>query len=153
MTYVDGFVAAVPTANREAYRKHAEAAAVVFKEHGALKLVECWGDDVPEGKLTSFPLAVQRKDDETVVFSWIIWPSRQVRDEAMPKVMADPRLKPDTNPMPFDGKRLIYGGFEMIVVIVRPSRMAGCGQVWRSAGRRRQGSGGLLSLQFPGPSA
>jgi uncharacterized protein YbaA (DUF1428 family) len=95
--------------------EHAEAAAVVFKEDGALKLVECWGDDVPEGKLTSFPLAVQRKDDETVVFSWIIWPSRKVRDEAMPKVMADPRLKPDTNPMPFDGKRLIYGGSEMIL--------------------------------------
>jgi hypothetical protein len=68
MTYVDGFVAAVPTANRDAYKKHAEAAAVVFKEYGALKLVECWGDDVPEGKLTSFPMAVQRKDDETVVF-------------------------------------------------------------------------------------
>ena len=87
----------------------------VFKEHGALKLVECWGDDVPEGKVTSFPMAVKRKDDETVVFSWIIWPSRNVRDEAMKKVMADPRLKPEVNPMPFDGKRLIYGGFEMIV--------------------------------------
>ena len=111
MTYVDGFVAAVPTTNRDAYKKHAEAAA----EHGALKLVECWGDDVPEGKLTSFPAAVQRKDDETVVFSWIIWPSREVRDQAMKKVMADPRLQPNSNPMPFDGKRLIYGGFEMIV--------------------------------------
>ena len=115
MAYVDGFVAAVPTANREIYRKHAGAAAVVFKEHGALKFVECWGDDVPEGKLTSFPMAVKRQDDETVVFSWIIWPSREVRNEAMKKVMADPRLKPDVNPMPFDGKRLIYGGFEMIV--------------------------------------
>jgi uncharacterized protein YbaA (DUF1428 family) len=115
MTYVDGLVAAVPTSNREIYKKHAEAAAVVFKEHGALKLVECWGDDVPEGKVTSFPMAVKRKDDETVVFSWIIWPSRNVRDEAMKKVMADPRLKPDVNPMPFDGKRMIYGGFEMIV--------------------------------------
>jgi uncharacterized protein YbaA (DUF1428 family) len=115
MTYVDGFVAAVPTANRAKYKKHAEDAAVVFKEHGALKLVECWGDDVPEGKLTSFPMAVKRKDDETVVFSWIIWPSRQVRDEGMKKVMADPRAQWDTNPMPFDGKRLIYGGFEMMV--------------------------------------
>jgi uncharacterized protein YbaA (DUF1428 family) len=115
MTYVDGFVAAVPTANREIYKKHAEAAAVVFKEHGALKLVECWGDDVPEGKVTSFPMAVKRKDDETVVFSWIVWPSRKVRDQGMEKVMADARLKPDVNPMPFDGKRLIYGGFEMIV--------------------------------------
>jgi uncharacterized protein YbaA (DUF1428 family) len=114
MAYVDGFVAAVPTTNREIYKKHAVAAAVVFKEHGALKLVECWGDDVPEGKLTSFPMAVKRKDDETVIFSWIIWPSRDVRNEAMKKVMADPRLKPHVNPMPFDGKRLIYGGFEMI---------------------------------------
>jgi uncharacterized protein YbaA (DUF1428 family) len=115
MTYVDGFVAAVPTANRELYRKHAADAAVVFKEHGALHFVECWGDDVPEGKLTSFPMAVKRKEDETVVFSWITWPSRQARDEGMKKVMADPRLQPDRNPMPFDGKRLIYGGFEVIV--------------------------------------
>jgi uncharacterized protein YbaA (DUF1428 family) len=115
MTYVDGFVAAVPIANREIYKKHAEAAAVVFKKHGALKLVECWGDDVPDGKVTSFPMAVKRKDDETVVFSWIIWPSRKVRDQGIKMVMADPRLRPDTNPMPFDGKRMIYGGFEMIV--------------------------------------
>lgn len=117
MTYVDGFIAAVPTANRNAYKNHAEAAAVVFKENGALKLVECWGDDVPEGTITSFPMAVQRKSDETVVFSWIIWPSREVRDQAMKKVMADPRLRQDANPMPFDGKRLIYGGFEVIVEV------------------------------------
>ena len=115
MPYVDGFVIAVPTVNKEKYKKHAEEAAVVFKEHGALKLVECWGDDVPQGKVTSFPMAVQRKDDETVVFSWIIWPSRAIRDQGMPKVMADPRLQPDKNAMPFDGKRMIYGGFEMIV--------------------------------------
>jgi uncharacterized protein YbaA (DUF1428 family) len=115
MSYVDGFVAAVPTANREAYRTHAAAAAVVFKEYGAVSVVECWGDDVPEGKVTSFPMAVKRKDDETVVFAWITWPSRQVRDEGMQKVMADPRLQPDANPMPFDGQRLIYGGFEVIV--------------------------------------
>lgn len=115
MNYVDGFVAAVPTANREAYRKHAVTAAAAFKEHGALTVVECWGDDVPEGKLTSFPMAVQRKADETVVFSWIVWPSRQARDAGMAKVMADPRLKPEVNPMPFDGKRMIYGGFEILV--------------------------------------
>jgi uncharacterized protein YbaA (DUF1428 family) len=115
MSYVDGFVAAVPTANREKYRAHAEKAAAVFKEHGALNVFECWGDDVPEGKVTSFPMAVKRQADETVVFSWITWPSRQARDEAWKKVMADPRLQPDTNPMPFDGKRLIYGGFEPIV--------------------------------------
>jgi uncharacterized protein YbaA (DUF1428 family) len=113
--YVDGFVAAVPTANREAYRRHAEAAAVVFKEHGALRLVECWGDDVPQGKLTSFPMAVKAQPDETVVFSWITWPSREARDAGMQKVMADPRVKPESNPMPFDGKRLIYGGFSVIV--------------------------------------
>lgn len=115
MTYVDGFVAAVPTANRAAFVKHAEAAAVVFKEHGALSVAECWGDDVPEGKLTSFPMAVKCNADETVVFSWITWPSRQVRDEGMKKVMADPRLQPEHNPMPFDGQRLIYGGFQMVV--------------------------------------
>ena len=113
--YIDGFVAAVPTANREAYRKHAEAAAVVFKDHGALKLVECWGDDVPDGKLTSFPMAVKKQPDETVVFSWITWPSREARDAGMKKVMADPRIKPEVNPMPFDGKRLIYGGFSVLV--------------------------------------
>lgn len=115
MTYVDGFVAAVPTANREAYRLHAEAGVAVFKDHGALSVVECWGDDVPQGKLTSFPMAVKCQEDETVIFSWITWPSRQARDEGMKKVMVDPRLQPDVNPMPFDGKRLIYGGFEMIV--------------------------------------
>lgn len=115
MPYVDGMVAAVPTANREQYRIHAQRAATVFKEHGALKLVECWGDDVPDGKVTSLPMAVKRKDDETVVFSWILWPSRQARDAGMQKVMADPRMKPNVNPMPFDGQRMIFGGFEMIL--------------------------------------
>lgn len=115
MSYIDGFVAAVPTANRETYRKHAEIAAHVFREHGALEVAECWGDDVPDGKLTSFPMAVKCQPDETVVFSWVTWPSRQARDEGMKKVMADPRLQPEANPMPFDGKRLIYGGFAPIV--------------------------------------
>lgn len=115
MNYVDGFVAAVPTANRERFRQHALEAAAVFREHGALQVIECWGDDVPEGELTSFPMAVRCKDDETVVFSWIVWPSRDVRDRGMKKVMEDPRLQPDANPMPFDGKRLIYGGFEVLV--------------------------------------
>lgn len=89
MTYIDGFVVAVPTANKEIYKQHAEAAAIVFKEHGALKLVECWGDDVPEGEVTSFTMAVQCKEDETVCFSWIVWPSRKIRDEGMEKVMED----------------------------------------------------------------
>jgi uncharacterized protein YbaA (DUF1428 family) len=103
-------------ANREKYCTHAESSAPVFKEHGALKVVECWGDDVPDGKLTSFPMPVKCKPDETVVFSWVVvWPSRQVRDAGMKKVMADLRLQSDTNPMPFDAARLIYGGFEMIV--------------------------------------
>jgi uncharacterized protein YbaA (DUF1428 family) len=115
MPYIDGFVAAVPTSGREDYRAFAERAAAVFREHGALKVVECWGDDVPEGKVTSFPMAVKLQKDETVVFSWITWPSRQARDAGMKKVMADPRSKPDADPIPFDGKRLIYGGFEMIV--------------------------------------
>lgn len=115
MSYVDGFVAAVPTANKEQYIKHSTDAATVFKEHGVLNMVECWGDDVPEGTLTSFPMAVQCRPDETVVFSWLIWPSREIRNNAMPKIMEDPRLQLDVNPMPFDGKRLIYGGFSVIV--------------------------------------
>ena len=117
MSYIDGFVAAVPTANRDAYKRHAERAAVIFKEYGALKVVECWGDDVPDGKLTSFPIAVRKKADESVVFSWIEWPSRQVRDDGMKKVMADPRSQPNANPMPFDGQRLIYGGFQTLVEV------------------------------------
>ena len=115
MSYIDGFVAAVPTAKREEFRKHAADSAAVFKDYGAIKVVECWGDDVPEGETTSFPMAVKCKDDETVVFSWIVWPSRDVRNEGMKKMMDDPRMHPDSNPMPFDGKRLIYGGFEVIV--------------------------------------
>jgi uncharacterized protein YbaA (DUF1428 family) len=115
MTYVDGFVAAVPTANREKFKKHAEQAADIFKENGALKVVECWGDDVPDGQMTSFPMAVKRKPDESVVFSWIIWPSREVRDKGMRALMADSRMQPDKNPMPFDGKRMIFGGFVPIV--------------------------------------
>jgi uncharacterized protein YbaA (DUF1428 family) len=114
MTYVDGFVAAVPTANREAFREHAQAMAAVFKQYGALNVVDCWGDDVPDGKLTSFPMAVKREENETVIFSWMTWPSREARNEGMKKAMADPRMQSDGIPMPFDGKRLIYGGFEMI---------------------------------------
>src|SRR3954464_15453840 len=112
MSYIDGFVAAVPTASKQTYLDHARKAAQLFKEHGALSVVETWGDDVPEGKLTSFPLAVQRKDDETVVFAWITWASKSARQEGMQKVMHDPRMQDMT--MPFDGKRLIYGGFEVL---------------------------------------
>ena len=115
MNYLDGFVAAVPMANKEAFLKHAQEAAVVFKEYGAVSVVESWGDDVAEGKLTSFPMAVKREASETVVFSWITWPSRAVRDAGWAKVMADPRMKHSESTMPFDGKRLIYGGFQMVV--------------------------------------
>jgi uncharacterized protein YbaA (DUF1428 family) len=117
MPYVDGFVVAVPTANKETYLRHAQTAGAVFKAFGALTVVECWGDDVPEGKLTSFPMAVQRKADETVVFSWITWPSRAARDEGMKNAMADPRLQAMGTAMPFDGKRMIYGGFETILTL------------------------------------
>jgi len=113
MDYVDGFVIAVPATQRETYLQHARTAAEVFKQHGALSVVECWGDDVPEGKLTSFPLAVQRQEGEVVVFSWIAWPSKSVRDQGMKQSMEDPRLKNVT--MPFDGKRMIYGGFNVIL--------------------------------------
>lgn len=115
MSYVDGFVAAVPTANRERYREHAEMGARVFKEYGALSVVECWGDQVPSGEVTSFPMAVKAKEDETVVFSWIVWPSKEARNAAWEKIMDDPRMTPEANPMPYDGKRLIYGSFEPIV--------------------------------------
>jgi uncharacterized protein YbaA (DUF1428 family) len=115
MSYVSGFVAAVPTANREKFKKHAEIAAGIFKENGALSVTECWGSDVPEGKLTSFPMAVKRKDDETVVFGWIIWPDKATADAGMDKMMGDPRMQPDVNPMEFDGQRMIFGGFEIIV--------------------------------------
>ncbi len=115
MGYVDGFVTPVPTAKRAAYRKHAEEMAALFREHGASAVVECWGDDVPEGKITSFPLAVKCEPDETVVFSWITWPSRAVRDDGWKKIRADPRMQPGAMKMPFDGKRMIYGGFQVLV--------------------------------------
>ena len=115
MEYVDGFVVAVPNENKAQYIELARTAAVVFKRHGALRLVECWGDDVPEGKLTSFPMAVKCQENETVVFSWIIWPSKEVRDSGMPRVMQDPQMSNPDSPMPFDGKRMIFGGFQMIV--------------------------------------
>lgn len=114
MDYIDGMVAAVPTAKRNEYLAHSKLTSAVFKEHGATNVVECWGTDVPDGKLTSFPMAVKKKDDETVVLSWIVWPSKAVRDAGMQKVMADPRMSPANAPMPFDGKRMIYGGFEII---------------------------------------
>jgi len=119
MSYIDGFVIAVPTANKDKFIEHARKGDSVFLEYGATQVVECWGDDVPDGKLTDFRRAVQAKDDETVVFSWITWPDKATRDAGMAKVMKDPRLSPENNPMPFDGKRLIYGGFTPILELGR----------------------------------
>ena len=112
MPYVDGFVLAVPKQNLEAYEDMARNAGAVWMEYGALSYVECIADDAPYGELTSFPRAVQANDDEVVIFSWITYESREQRDVINAKVMADPRLKNDPASMPFDGKRMIYGGFE-----------------------------------------
>ncbi|WLR98073.1 DUF1428 domain-containing protein [Shinella sumterensis] len=111
MTYVDGFVLAVPKANIEAYKEMARTAGDVWKELGAVDYVECIGDDVPDGELTSFPRAVQARDDEVVIFSWITYASREKRDEINAKVMKDPRMQGDAWKEVFDGKRMIYGGF------------------------------------------
>ena len=110
MAYVDGFVIPVPKSKIDAYKAQARRAGDIWKEHGALDFVECVGDDVPYGEVTSFPRAVLAKDDEVVVFSWIVYRNRAERDAVNTKVMADPRLERE---MPFDGKRLIFGGFEM----------------------------------------
>ena len=110
MAYVDGFVIPVPKDKIDAYKAQARRAGDIWKEHGALDFVECIGDDVPYGEVTSFPRAVLAKDDEVVVFSWIVYRNRAERDVVNTKVMADPRLEKE---MPFDGKRLIFGGFEM----------------------------------------
>lgn len=115
MTYLEGFVAAVPTANKDAYRKHAEDAAPLFREFGAARMVETWGDNVPKGKVTDFYGAVQAKDDETVVFSWFEYPDKATRDAANEKMMSDERMEKMGETMPFDGKRMIFGGFEAIV--------------------------------------
>jgi uncharacterized protein YbaA (DUF1428 family) len=115
MGYVDGFVLAVPKSKIEDYRAMAQLGCDVWKEHGALAYVECVGDDTPYGELTSFPRAVQAKDDEIVVFSWIVYESREARDAINAKVMADPRMKMDPAGMPFDGKRMIFGGFKTLV--------------------------------------
>jgi uncharacterized protein YbaA (DUF1428 family) len=115
MTYVDGFVAAVPAANKKEYTRHAAEAVPLFKEFGVSRLVEGWGDDVPDGKVTDFKGAVKAKADEVVVFGFMEYPSRKVRDAANEKMMSDPRMKNMGETMPFDGKRMIFGGFEAIV--------------------------------------
>jgi uncharacterized protein YbaA (DUF1428 family) len=115
--YVDGFVVPVPKANLDAYRKMAEKAGRIWKEHGALQYWECIGDDVKPGKVTSFPQSVQAKDDETVAFSWIVYASREERDRINAAVMDDPRMKDMMDPkaLPFDGMRMFWGGFKSIV--------------------------------------
>lgn len=115
MSYVDGFAIAVPTANKAAFLEHARMGDAIIIEYGALRVVECWGDDVQHGQLTDFHRAVAAGEDETVVFSWIEWPDKATRDAGMRKMMDDPRMDPSVNPMPFDGKRLIYGGFVPIL--------------------------------------
>jgi uncharacterized protein YbaA (DUF1428 family) len=113
MPYIEGFVAAVPTANRDVYIKHAEEASTYFKNLGATRVVECWGDDVPKGEVTDFYRATQAKDDETVIFSWIEYPDKATRDAANEKMSADSE---STNmEMPFDATRMFFGGFEQVV--------------------------------------
>lgn len=115
MTYVEGFVCAVPSANKEAYRQHAADAAPLFKEFGVRRHFEAWGDDVPDGKVTDFKGSVQAKPDETVVFAWFEYPDKATREAANEKMMSDPRMKAMRESMPFDGQRMIYGGFDSFI--------------------------------------
>jgi len=119
MKYVDGFVIAVPTANKQRFIQHANSIDGVFIELGATRVIECWGDDVPDGKQTDFRRAVQSKEDESVSFSWVEWPDKATRDTAMGKMQelmkTEPRMNPEKNPMPFDGMRMIFGGFTPVV--------------------------------------
>jgi len=123
MSYVDGFLIAVPTANRERFIEHARSVDDWFIENGALRVIETWGTDVPDGQVTDFRRSVQATPDETVVFSWIEWPDKATRDTAMQRMMSpdnnDPRFDMEKNPMPFDGKRMIFGGFEPVVELNR----------------------------------
>ena len=115
MSYIDGFVLAVPDSNKQAFIDHARSMDALVLELGATRVVECWGEDVPPGKVTDFQRAVNATDDETVVFSWIEWPDKATRDAGMQKMMEDPRMDAANNPMPFDGKRMIFGGFVPVV--------------------------------------
>jgi len=121
MTYIHGFVIAAPTANKQKFIDHAKLADSLFMELGAVRILECWGDEVPDGKQTDFRRAVQAKQDETVVFSWVEWPDKATRDRAMAEMQermkTDDRMNPEKNPMPFDGMRMIYGGFEPVVTL------------------------------------
>ena len=116
MSYIDGFVIAVPTANRQAFIDHATAADGLFMEHGALRVIEAWGDDVPDGVTTDFRKAVKAEEGEVVVFAWIEWPDKATRDAGLKAAMADERMKA-IPAMPFDGKRMIFGGFSTVVAL------------------------------------
>ena len=115
MSYIDGMIAAVPKANKDAYLAYAHALAPIFRQHGATKLVDSWADDVPDGKVTDFRRAVLAGADEAVVFSWVTWPDKATRDAAWPKIMDDKRMQPDRGKMPFDGQRMFWGGFRPIL--------------------------------------
>jgi predicted enzyme related to lactoylglutathione lyase/uncharacterized protein YbaA (DUF1428 family) len=134
MTYVDGFVIAVPTANKQKFIEHATKGDGVFMDLGAVRILECWGDDVPDGKQTDFKRAVQAKEDETVVFSWVEWPDKATRDAAMGRMeelmKTDDRMNPAKNPMPFDGARMIYGGFSSVVTLERPATNKPGDYIW-----------------------
>ena len=117
MSYIDGFVFAVADENKGKFIDFAKATDAAMLEFGATRIVECWGDDVPEGTTTSFGMAVKREPGESVVFSWIEWPDKATRDAGMARMMTDPRFDPATNPMPFDGKRMIYGGFAPVLML------------------------------------
>lgn len=119
MSYIDGFVIAVPTANKQKFIDHAEMADGMFMEWGATRIIECWEDDVPDGKVTDFRRAVNAEEDESIVFSFVEWPDKATREAAMAKMMDpendDPRMDQEKNPIPFDGKRMIFGGFTPLV--------------------------------------
>lgn len=127
MSYIDGFVIACPKANKDKFIAHAREGDSVFMDFGATRVVECWGDDIPEGHTTDFRMAVKAEEDEAVLFSWIEWPDKATRDAGMERMTEmmndpaklDPRMDPAKNPMPFDGKRLIFGGFVPIVELTR----------------------------------
>lgn len=115
MPYVSGFLAAVPTANKERFVAHAHAAWPLFEKYGALEQWECWGDAVPDGEVTSFPMAVKAKADETVVLSWVLWPDKAAAEACMASMESDPAWA-EMGEMPFDGKRMMFGDFEPIVM-------------------------------------
>lgn len=119
MSYIDGFILAVPKVNREKFVQHAEVADAAFMEWGATRVLECWEDDVSDGNVTDFRRAVQAREDEAVVFSWVEWPDKATRDAGMQRMMAamdtDPRISREKNPMPFDGMRMVFGGFVPVV--------------------------------------